>query len=182
MQEHEHERHLVAGETLQWTARPRTRLLGLAPDERAPAILSLGWFGIASYALLWALGRDLAWPWALAVAAVPAAFLALNFRRLLQSHRARGGRAYVLTDRRALWLHGGALARQLPLSEVREASLHRHGRRTATVVLGATNRAAEILRRSSTRATTGRAALAPAFEGLDAAAAEEALRLLLHGL
>ena len=169
---------LQAGEAVRWRGRPRARPLGLAPEERAPAILSLGWFGIASYALLWALGRDFSWVAAVAVAAVPTAFLALNARRLTARHLRRRARHYVLTDRRALWLDGPRVARALALAEVRAVSVHAHGPRTATVVLGPTNRAAEVLRRSSGPATAGRAALAPAFEGLDASAAAAAAALL----
>ena len=155
--------HLRPGERVLWAGRPKGRPIGLAPDERAPAILTFGWFGIASYALLWAFDRELAWPYALLLAGVPAAFLALNAARLLRRHRRRRARAYVLTDGRVLWLSGKRLAEQLPLSDVDEVSLHRHGAKTGTVVLGPTSRAAEVLRRSDARARP-HARLTPALE------------------
>ena len=153
---------LLPGERLLWEGRPRARAIGLAPDERAPAILTLGWFGIASYAVLWAVDRQLDWPYALLLAGAPVAFLALNASRMLRRHRRRSGRAYVLTDRRVLWLSRGRVAEQLPLSEVSEVSVHHHDARTGTVVLGPTSRAAEVLRRSDARARR-RAELAPAL-------------------
>ena len=154
--------HLRPGERVLWAGRPKGRPIGLAPDERAPAILTLGWFAIASYALLWALDRELAWPYALLLAGGPAAFLMLNASRLLRRHRRRSGRAYLLTDRRVLWLSGGRIAEELPLAEVSDVSVHHHNARTGTVVLGPTSRAAEVLRRSDARARR-RAELAPAL-------------------
>ena len=169
-------RFLVPDERVLWEGHPRARPIGLAPDERAPAILTLGWFGIASYALLWAVDRDLGAGWVAVAAGVPGAFLLGNVRRLIGRHRARRALSYVLTDRRVVWLDGGRVAEELPLSEVTEVSVHHHGARTGTVVLGPTSRAAEVLRRSDARAK-GRAILAPALEDLeDAEAVYEAVR------
>ena len=156
---------LRPGERVLWEGRPRRRPIGLAPDERAPAILTLGWFAIASYALLWALDRDLDATWVVLAAGVPTAFLLSNLRRLFSRHRARRGLSYVLTDRRVLWLAGGHVTEELPLAEVTEVSVHHHNARAGTVVLGPTSRAAEVLRRSDARAK-GRAILAPALEDL----------------
>lgn len=166
-----------AAESVLWAGRPRPRPIGLAPDERAPAVLTLGWFAIASYAVLWALDRGGS-AYAVLLAAAPLAFLVRNGLRLWRAHRLRAARRYVLTGEAAYWYEGEAVTRAVPLADVGEVSVHRHGRATATVVLGPTNRAAEVLRRSSTRATTGRQALAPAFESLPAADAEEAARVV----
>lgn len=166
-----------AGERILWEGRPRVRAIGLAPDERAPGILTLGWFGIASYALLWGLDRGVGAAWTAAVAWVPAGFLLVNARRLLARHRARRARGYVLTDRRVVWLEGGRVVRGLPLAAIAEASVHGHGGGTGTVVLGPTSRAAEVLRRSGPRAKA-RAALAPALEDIKDA---EAVYALIRG-
>lgn len=127
--------------------------------------------------MLWALDRG---PnaWTLALAAAPVGFLVRNGLRLWRAHRLRSRRRYGIGETAAYWFEGEDLEHAIALADVREVSVHHHGRGTATVVLGPTSRAAEVLRRSSTQTTTGRAALAPAFEGLAVSRAKEASTLL----
>ena len=167
--------HLTDGERVTWTGQPKGRLPGLAPQERAPAILSLGWFGITSYALLWALDREVGAAVALAMVLVPGVFLFINARRLIQHYRERSERAYAITTERVWWLARNRVNETIPVADITEVSVHHHGNGSGTVVLGPTSRTAEVLRQSSARAR-GRAVLAPALEELEDA--EAVYRLL----
>ena len=146
-----------------WSGRPVRRLPGRGARELAPLLLTLGWLLVTAYVASWALDRDFGLPWGFLAPLVPLALAGYNGLRLARAYRAYASRTYALTPEHAILLRPGERPLRLPLAELREVSYAERRGGVGTVVLGPTNRAAEILRRSTSRAR-GRVELAPAFE------------------